>query len=170
MNFDEWLKTVPAEITADALWQMMLYRQALFLSEGVWLDVSTLMQDQRTLRVADQLYRAAGSISANIAEGYSKASGKDQARFYEYALGSAREARDSYYKSRRVLGEEVALHRMKLTVHIIRQLLKMVPEHRGRRIREEITAYEIHPIEHLLASVPFLPDAPYAPRPTEYTR
>ncbi len=154
MNFDEWLKTVPVEITADALWQMTLYRQALFLSEVAWLDVTTLMQDPRTLRVADQLYRAVGSISANIAEGYSKASGKDQARFYEYALGSAREARDWYYKSRHVLGEEIALHRMRLTVHIIRQLLKLVPEHRGRRIREEITAYEIHPIEYLLANIP----------------
>jgi len=154
MNFDEWLKTVPAEITDDALWQMTLYRQALFLSEVAWLDVSTLMQDQRTLRVADQLYRAVGSISANIAEGYSKASGKDQARFYEYALGSAREARDWYYKSRYVLSEEVVLHRMRLTVHIIRQLLKLVPEHRGRRVGEETADCEIHSVEHVLANIP----------------
>ena len=157
MNFDEWLNTVPVEITADSLWQMTLYRQALFLSEVAWPDVTTLMQDQRTLRVADQLYRAVGSISANIAEGYSKASGKDQARYYEYALGSAREARDWYYKSRHVLGEEVALHRMRLTVHVIRQLLKMVPEQRGRRLNEEIADYEIHPIEDLLANIPLPP-------------
>ncbi|HJW84102.1 MAG TPA: four helix bundle protein [Anaerolineae bacterium] len=154
MNFDEWLKTVPSEITADSLWQMTLYRQALFLGDIAWLDVCKLAQDQRTQRVSDQLYRAVGSVSTNIAEGYSKASGKDQARFYEYALGSAREARDWYYKSRHVLGEEVALHRMRLTVHIIRQLLKLVPEYRGRRIREEAGDYEIDPIEPLLANVP----------------
>ena len=154
MNFDEWLKTVPSEITADSLWQMTLYRQALFLGDIAWLDVCKLAQDQGAQRVSDQLYRAVGSVSTNIAEGYSKASGKDQARFYEYALGSAREARDWYYKSRHVLGEEVALHRMRLTVHIIRQLLKLVPEYRGRRIREEAGDYEIYPIEPLLANVP----------------
>jgi four helix bundle protein len=168
MNFDEWLKAVPSEITDDALWQMTLYRQALFLGEVAWLDASTLMQDQRTLRVADQLYRAVGSISANIAEGYSKASGKDQARFYEYALGSAREARDWYYKSRHVLGEEIALHRMRLTVHIIRQLLKLVPEHRGRRLSEETADYEIHSVERLLANIPLPPTTQYALRNTEY--
>lgn len=168
MNFDDWLKTVPPEITADSLWQMTLYRQALFLGEVAWLDVSTLVQDRRTLRVADQLYRAVGSISANIAEGYSKASGKDQARFYEYALGSAREARDWYYKSRYVLGEEVARHRMRLAVHIIRQLLKLVPEYRGRRLSEETADYEIHSVEHLLANIPLPPDTQYALRNTEY--
>lgn len=30
MTFDDWIKTVPIEITADSLWQMALYRQALF--------------------------------------------------------------------------------------------------------------------------------------------
>jgi len=170
MNFDEWLKTVPVEITADALWQMTLYRQALFLGEVAWRDVSALVQDQRTLRVADQLYRAVGSISANIAEGYSKASGKDQARFYEYALGSAREARDWYYKSRHILGEEIALHRMKLTVHIIRQLLKLVPEHRGRRLGEETADYEILSVERLLANIPLPPHTQYALRTTEYVQ
>jgi len=91
---------------------------------------------------------------SNIAEGYSKASGKDQARFYEYALGSSREARDWYYKSRHVLGDEVATHRMRLTVHIIRQLLKLIPEYRGRKIGEEKAVYETQPVEYLLASVP----------------
>ena len=52
-----------------------------------------LAQDKRTIEVADQLFRAVGSVHANISEGYSRQSGKDQARFYEYALGSDREAR-----------------------------------------------------------------------------
>jgi four helix bundle protein len=154
MNFDEWLSTVPVEITADPLWQMTLYRQALFLGKLAWFDVCHLTQDQRTVRIADQLYRAAGSISANIAEGYSKASGKDQAKFYEYALGSAREARDWYYKSRHVLGDEAAIHRMRLTVHLIRQLLKIIPEYRGHRISEETGHYETNSVEYLLAHVP----------------
>ncbi|MBC7896698.1 MAG: four helix bundle protein, partial [Cytophagaceae bacterium] len=43
-----------------------------------------------------QLLRAVDSISANIAEGYSRFSGRERARFYEIALGSAREAREWY--------------------------------------------------------------------------
>jgi four helix bundle protein len=134
MNFADWLLTVPPEITEDTLWHMKLYQQAVFLGELAWFDVSKLVQDRRTLEVADQLYRAIGSISANIAEGYSKASGKDQVRFYEYALGSSREARDWYFKSRHVLGEEVVIHRMRLIVQIIWQLLKLVPDSTGLKI------------------------------------
>ena len=89
------------------------------------------MQDKRTLDLSDQLYRAAGSISANIAEGYSKSTGKDRARFYEYALGSARESRDWYYKARHVLGEKVVTqHRSEFLTEIIRLLITMVPQQR----------------------------------------
>ena len=158
MTFNDWLETIPSEITNDSLWKMTLYRQALFLGELGWFDACKLVQDRRTLRVSDQLYRATGKISTNIAEGYSKASGKDQARFYEYALGSARECRDWYYKGRYVLGDQVATHRMKLTVQIIRQLLKLIPSHRGRKIREEITPYQVDSLEDLLLDVPMPED------------
>jgi len=46
------------------------------------------MKDRRTLGLSDQLYRSLGSISANLAEGYSRGTGKDRAHFYEYALSS----------------------------------------------------------------------------------
>ena len=91
--------------------------------------------------LADQLYRALGSISANITEGYSRGTGKGRALFYEYALGSARESRDWYYKSRHVLGEEVITHRLDLLTQVIRLLLTMVPQQRGRTLGENITKY-----------------------------
>jgi four helix bundle protein len=93
MTYDEWQASVPIEFTNDPLWRMEVYQLAVFASDLAWHDVSKLVQDKRLVSLADQLYRAVGSISANIAEGYSRQSGKDQARFYEYALGSAREAR-----------------------------------------------------------------------------
>jgi four helix bundle protein len=154
-TYQEWLTTVPSEITADALWHMEVYRIALFIGEIAWPDVCKLAQDRRMLEVSDQLYRSTGSISTNIAEGYSKASKKDQARFHEYSLGSAREARDWYYKSRHVLGNEVALHRMRLLVSVIRTLLKLIPEFRGRKIAEEIAHYEVQPLKSLLENIPF---------------
>jgi hypothetical protein len=68
MTYDDWLQTIPPEITDDALWQMNLYRQALFLGELGWYDATKLLSDRRTIRLSDQLYRAAGKISSNIAE------------------------------------------------------------------------------------------------------
>lgn len=91
--------------------------------------------------LSDQLYRAVGSIGANISEGYSRSSGKDRARFYEYALGSARESRGWFYKSRHVLGENVAEHRMRLTTQIIRLLLTMVPDQRNVSLHEDTVPY-----------------------------
>lgn len=154
-TYQAWASTVPSEITADPLWHMEVYRIALFIGEICWADVCKLAPDRRMLEVSDQPYRSVGSISANIAEGYSKASKKDQARFYEYSLGSARESRDWYYKSRHILSEEVALHRMRLLVSIVRTLLKLVPEFRGRKIAEELALYEVHTLEPLLENVPF---------------
>ncbi len=142
MNYEEWLAAVPAELTNDPLWHMKVYRLALFAGDLAWHDVSRLIQDKRTISLADQLYRAVGSISANIAEGYSRQSGKDQARFYEYALGSAREARTWYYQARHALPEAVAPHRIRLLTEIICLLLTVIPAERGYKLREERALYE----------------------------
>jgi four helix bundle protein len=110
-----------------------------------WGDVSQLYQDRRTHSLADQLYRAIGSIGANIAEGYSWSTGKDRAKFFEYALGSARESRDWYYKARFVLGEQVVHERLELLTHIIRQLIAIIPSERQNGIREEPVSYNPDP-------------------------
>ena len=155
LTYQNWMNDVPSEITNDTLWRMEVYRIALFMGDIAWTDVSKLAKNRQMRSLSDQLYRSVGSISANIAEGYSKASKKDQARFYEYSLGSARETRDWYYKSRHILGDNVALHRMRLLVSIIRTLLKLVPEYRGRKIAEEFASYEVHSLESLLENTPF---------------
>lgn len=141
MNYDDWEKTVPEEIQADSLWKVKAYRLTLFLSDIGWQDVTRLNNDRRTVALADQLYRALGSIGANLAEGYSRGTGKDRARFYEYALGSARESRDWYFKSRHILGETVVTHRYGLLAEIIRLLLTMVPDQRGHSLRETPGSY-----------------------------
>jgi four helix bundle protein len=142
VNYKEWEGTVHETITGDALWRVQAYRLALFAADIGWEDVTILAQDRRTRALSDQLYRALGSISANIAEAYSRGTGKDRARFYEYALGSARENRDWYYKARHVLDDAVIEHRLSLQTQIIRLLLKMVPDQRQRKIREENIPYK----------------------------
>ncbi|MDH7486438.1 MAG: four helix bundle protein [Anaerolineae bacterium] len=81
MNYAEWAESVPQEIKNDALWTVEAYRLALFAADIGWRDVTKLMRDRRTLGLSDQLYRALGSISANVAEGYSRGTGRDRARF-----------------------------------------------------------------------------------------
>jgi len=157
MTFAEWTETVPLELKQDPLWRMEVYRLSLFVADLAWPDVTRLIKDKRTISLADQLYRAAGSASANIAEGYGRQSGKDQARYYEYALGSAREARNWYYQSRHVLTDTVALHRIRLLTQIIRLLLTIIPSERGYKLQEEPVEYEwndeVLPAD-LLANVP----------------
>ena len=143
VNYQDWLKTVPEDFTGDILWKMVVYRYALFLGDLAWRDVTKLMSDRRTLKLSDQLYGAVGSIGANISEGYSRSSGKDRARFYEYSLGSARESRGWYYDARFVLGDEVANHRMQLLTQIIRLLLTITPQERTRTIREGEAEYKV---------------------------
>ena len=137
MNYSEWEQSVPDVIKEDSLWTVEAYRLSLFLADVRWHDASRLSKDSRTRSLSDQLYRSVGSISANIEEGYSKQSSKDRARFYEYALGSARESRGWYYKSRHLLGEPVSTHRMEMATQVIRLLIKMVPDQRGYKIKEE---------------------------------
>ena len=76
-------------------------------------------------------------------EGYSRGTGRDHARFYEYALGSAREARGWYFKGKRVLGEKVLNHRTTLLTQICKLLLTMIPHQRGDILREDVVPYRI---------------------------
>ncbi len=133
---------------------MEVYRLALFANDLAWPDACRLSQNHSLIGLSDQLYRATGSISANIAEGYSRQSGKDQARFYEYALGSARESRTWYYQGRHGLTDPVSQHRIKLLTSIIRLLLTMIPAERGYKLAEPRESYQID-LTDLLNNVPW---------------
>lgn len=157
MNYREWLNVVPKEITGDTLWRMEVYRISLFAGDLAWQDVTKLMQDRRTLKLSDQLYSAVGSISGNIAEGYSRSSHKDQARFFEYSLGSSRESRNWYFEGRHILGETVSQHRIQLHTQIIKHLLNIIPAERGYSLSEEPARYGVTgltSLDEMLENVP----------------
>jgi four helix bundle protein len=149
MTYKGWETSVPDSIARDPLWTVEAYRLALFASELAWADIQKLRR-QHLYRLADQLYSAVGGIGAQIAEGYSRRTGKDRARFYEYALGSGREARDWYYKSRHVLGPAVVDHRLKLHAGIIRLLMRMVPDQRAESVAESEADYGAEAWEEFL--------------------
>ncbi len=141
-SFEEGLKTVSEQVSTDPLWKMKAYRLALFLGSLVWYDTAKLAADPRMVSLADQLFRAIGSVGANIAEGYSRHSGRDRARFYEYALGSARESRHWYCLGQPVLSENVVSHRIDLLAEISRLLVYIIPKERERNLAEEPVPYD----------------------------
>lgn len=162
MDYEDWQKTIPQEIKSDSLWKVTAYRFALYLADLGWYDATKLMKDRRTVGLSDQLYRALGSICANIEEGYSRGTGRDRARFYEYALGSTRESRGWYHRGHHVLGEIIIRHRLKLLTEIIRLLMTMVPQQRSYKVSDVIlsydgkteSAYDGESVEDLLKNVP----------------
>ena len=135
MRYEDWAASLPGAVTADPIWRMQSYRLALFATHVALLDVRELQRNRTTVGAADQLLRAVGSVGANIAEGYSRGSGMDRARFYEYALGSAREGRHWYLSVRELLGAERVAERVDLLTSITRLLLTALPGARRRSIR-----------------------------------
>jgi four helix bundle protein len=128
-TFEEWMVTVPEEIRSDPLWQTEAYRKALFLYDLVWTDCEQLMTDPRGRAVIPQVVDSAGSISANIEEGFGRGFSKDRDHFLRISIGSARETRGWYFRSRYPLKPEVVKHRMSLASEVIALLVCELSKH-----------------------------------------
>jgi four helix bundle protein len=131
-SFEDWQKRAPRELRADPIWRVTAYRLALYAVETGWNDARILDCRQITRPIGSQLYRALGSIPANIAEGYSRSSGPDRARLFEYGLGSVRESTCWYFAARPVLGQDVLEKRDPTLSQIRRLLLASIPIERQR--------------------------------------
>jgi four helix bundle protein len=125
------------DVERDPLRKMRSWQLADELRRLAWDDAERLQRHPITGDVARQLYRAVGSIPANLAEGYSRSSGRDRARLFEYALGSARECIEWYLSALPVLGETVVAARHNVLVEIRRLLVATIPRERARTIRPE---------------------------------
>ena len=119
----------------DPLSRMRAYQLARGLLADSWSDAERLRHHLVTEKVSGQLYAAVGSIAANIAEGYSRSSGRDRARIFDYALGSARESMTWYRSAEPVLGTELVSGRLGTLEEIRRLLLAIIPRERSRLIR-----------------------------------
>jgi four helix bundle protein len=134
-GFATWAEQeVPEVMREDPLWRFSAYRYALFLGDALQDDIYKLRDDIRTRSVVDQLLDAVLSISANIAEGYSRTTGPDRAKFFEYAHSSARESREWLFKSRKVIGRELATAHIILTTRIMKILVTTIPHVRAERM------------------------------------
>jgi four helix bundle protein len=130
VRYEVWEKTVPEAIKSDQLWSLRIYRTALYAGETARRDAHWLASKPACAQLAQQLASATESISVNIAEGYSRAARQDRGRFFEYALGSAREARDWYFKARPYLGPHATNARLALLTTIIKVMIVLVSKSR----------------------------------------
>jgi four helix bundle protein len=135
-SFSGMSHKVPEEYAADdPLWRMRAVVLAREVAEECFDDAQALSHNTATKKIAGQLYAAVCSIAANLAEGYSRSSGKDRAKIFEYALGSTRESMMWYRSSSRILGRSVVSSRLGKLEQIRRLLLAIIPRERGRLIR-----------------------------------
>jgi four helix bundle protein len=135
MTYEEREHSVPQALRDDVLWKVKAYRLSLFLADLSWHDAGQMMKDPRLVSTGDQLQCSCGRFGACVAEGYSKGTGRDRVRYYEYSLGSVREARHWYYSGRHCLTTEVLEHRLALTTEILSLVLTMIRNDRksGRK-------------------------------------
>lgn len=125
-GFAEWVSRRPYPDRGDAVWRTRAYQLGTYVAERSWADVSRLARVRQTRSIADQLYRAVGSVPANIAEGFSRSSPRDRCRFYEYALGSAREACCWYDAARPIVGADRTRVQQEILRQVVRLLLRMI--------------------------------------------
>ena len=125
----------PYKPTDDPLSRMRAYQLASELLDEAWTDADRLRKEPVAEKVAGQLYAAVGSIMANLAEGYSRSSGRDRSHIFEYALGSVRESMVWYRTAQPLLGTEIVGERVNKLEQVRRLLLATIPRERGRTIR-----------------------------------
>lgn len=132
MSYEEWEAQVADSIKRDPLWRFQVYPKALLLADLAWVDCDKMLGDARGRAIAGQLLDIAGSVSANIEEGFGRGYGLDYARFLRIALGSARETRGWYYRGRKLLTHKVLGHRFEL----LDEIIALLATHASRQRRK----------------------------------
>jgi four helix bundle protein len=123
VRYENWVADVVPQIEREITWKFYGYRKALFLYDLCWRDCEALLKHPLGNAVAHQLIRSAGSISANIEEGYGRGFGKDRVYFLRISFGSARESKGWYRRALPLLSSEVLNHRLNLLDEIIALLM-----------------------------------------------
>jgi four helix bundle protein len=121
-----WERTCPAAITSDVLWTLDVYRASMYLIHLTRGDRRLMRASRADLTLMSQLIRAVASISANLAEGYSRSTRPDRLRFLDYALGSARECIPWYEALRDDALDAIIDERMDMVARVRSMLLGLM--------------------------------------------
>ena len=133
-TYEEWKAQVPEEVKTERVWRFYGYHKGLFFYDLCWRDCEQLLKHPLGRAVAKQLIRSAGSVTANIEEGYGRGYGKDRLRFLGFSLGSARESKGWYYRAHNLLKPEVLAHRLTLISEVIALIVTEL-HNSGARLR-----------------------------------
>jgi four helix bundle protein len=98
-------------------------------------DVSTFSPGMVGRVIANQVLRSAGSISANIAEGFGRRTGKEYTHYLIVARGSTTETLNWYLKCRdlRLIDSDVFMSRRAMLEEILKMLNRMVSQQLNKR-------------------------------------
>ena len=132
-DYDAWMAQVPGAITSERTWKFYACRKALYLYDLCWDDCTELTRHPLGRPVAHQLIRSAGSLSANIEEGYGRGWGKDRLYFLRVALGSAGESKGWYYRAKALMTPDTLAQRLSLLGEIIALLITELNRRRAQQ-------------------------------------
>ena len=141
MDLDEWVEAAPAALRESPLWKVRVYQIGTCIARLAAEDAAALETHPRFADTVSQMVKSAGSISATVAEGYSRQSRRERIKYYEYGLGSAREATTWYSNAGDSLPADVIDHRLTLLARACQLLLKMIQNERkgiGRNFQKRI--------------------------------
>ena len=133
MTYETWELQFPAALKTDVIWRVQAFRLASFAGDCAAEDTRLSAADPRFTEIAAQLCRSAGSIAANIAEGYPRQSARDRVRYYEYALGSAGESKSWYLRLRSTIDPATLDARLELLQSVTRLLQTMIRSTRAQK-------------------------------------
>ncbi|HEY5705134.1 MAG TPA: four helix bundle protein [Terrimicrobiaceae bacterium] len=139
----------------NAIEKFGAYQKARELFDLVVEDLSALHEDFSLGRLVSQQIASAGSICANIEEGYGRLSRQEYIRFLDFARGSARETRGRYLRMRHWLDADIIEKRVRLLDEIIGILTATITTLKRRTsappnsstLREEPEIYESDPLD-----------------------
>lgn len=72
MGHEEWLAQVPDSLKNDPIWKFEAYPKVLLLYDLAWEDTGKMLKDVRGRKLTEQLIDSAGSISADVDEGFGR--------------------------------------------------------------------------------------------------
>ena len=120
MTYDEWEQNVHQRVKDEPAWGLFGYRKALYLHDLVWKDCDKFDANRKGKAITSQVIRSAGSISANIEEGFGRGIGSKEFVYYlRISIGSARETKGWYWRGRHQLTQDVLDHRLALLDEVI---------------------------------------------------
>lgn len=134
LPFEEWVKTLPDSLRSDLLWKSAYYRLSMCMYDLMWIDVEAINKDFRGREIVHQLVRSAGSVCANMEEGYRRGIGTaDFVRIMRIALGELGETQGWYFRARHILGSELLEKRIKVIQQAIALTVKVIDQNRRKK-------------------------------------